>query len=42
MKNAAPWAARSNANARVFVSKSFGCFTFNAIYTVDLAAACVK
>jgi len=42
MKNGVPWAPRSNANARVFVSKSFGCFTFNAIYTVDLAASCIK
>ena len=41
-KNAAPWAARSNFNDRVFVSKRFGCFTFNAIYSVDLAAACIK
>jgi ABC-type transport system substrate-binding protein len=42
MKNAAPIAPRSNPNARVFVSKRFGCFTFSPIYTVDLAAACVK
>jgi peptide/nickel transport system substrate-binding protein len=42
MKNAAPIAPRSNPNARVFVSKRFGCFTFSPIYTVDLAAACIK
>jgi len=37
MKNAAPIAPRSNPNARIFVSKRFGCFTFSPIYTVDLA-----
>jgi len=26
----------------MFVSKRFGCFTYSAIYTVDLAAACLK
>src|SRR6476661_6435260 len=39
---AEPWAPRSNANNRMFVSKRFGCFTYSAIYTVDLAAACLK
>ena len=42
MKNAAPMAPRSNPNQRIFVSKRFGCFTFNPAYTVDLAAACIK
>jgi hypothetical protein len=42
MKNAVPWAPRSNANNRLFVSKSFGCFTYNNIYGNDLAASCVK
>jgi len=42
MKNAAPWAARNNFNDRVFVSKNVGCFTFNPIYSVDLAAICAK
>ena len=42
MKNNPPWAARSNFNDRVLVSKRVGCFTFNPIYSVDLAAACVK
>jgi len=41
-KNAAPWAARSNNNDRILVSKRLGCFTFNAIYSVDLAAVCIK
>jgi ABC-type transport system substrate-binding protein len=42
MKNNPPWAARSNFNDRVLVSKRVGCFTFNPIYSVDLAAVCVK
>jgi ABC-type transport system substrate-binding protein len=42
MKNAAPWAARNNFNDRIFVSSRVGCFTFNSIYSVDLAAACIK
>jgi ABC-type transport system substrate-binding protein len=42
MKNGAPWAVRNNANARIFVSKRVGCFTYNAIYTFDIAAACIK
>jgi ABC-type oligopeptide transport system substrate-binding subunit len=42
MQQAAPWAPRSNANNRMLVSKRFGCFTYSAIYTVDLAAACLK
>jgi len=41
-KNAAPWAARANNNDRILVSKRLGCFTFNAIYSVDLAAVCIK
>jgi ABC-type transport system substrate-binding protein len=42
MKNAVPWAPRANSNDRIFVSKNFGCFTYNNIYGNDLAAACVK
>jgi hypothetical protein len=42
MKNNPPWAARSNFNDRVLVSKRVGCFTFNSIYSVDLAAVCLK
>jgi len=41
-KNAAPWAARANNNDRILVSKRVGCFTFNAIYSIDLAAVCLK
>ncbi len=40
--NAAPWAPLSHANLRLFTSKRFGCFTYNNIYGVDLAAGCVK
>jgi len=28
-KNAVPWAARANANNRIFVSGQFGCFTYS-------------
>jgi hypothetical protein len=42
MKNNPPWAARSNFNDRILVSKRVGCFTFNSIYSVDLAALCLK
>jgi len=41
-KNAAPWAVFLNFNSRIFVSKRFSCFVYNAIYTIDLAAACLK
>jgi ABC-type oligopeptide transport system substrate-binding subunit len=41
-KNAAPWASFANQNARMFVSKRVGCFTYSPVYTVDLAAACLK
>ncbi len=42
MKDNPPWAARSNFNDRVLVSSRVGCFTFNSIYSVDLAAICIK
>jgi ABC-type oligopeptide transport system substrate-binding subunit len=41
-KNAVPWAIRSNGNNRVLLSKRVGCFTYNSVYSVDLAALCVK
>ena len=41
-KDNPPWAARSNFNSRVLVSNRVGCFTFNPIYSVDLAAICLK
>ena len=37
-----PWAARNNFNDRILLSSKVGCFTYNAIYSVDLAAACLK
>jgi ABC-type oligopeptide transport system substrate-binding subunit len=42
MKNAAPLAPWRNLNSRVFLSSKVGCFTFNPIYTVNLAAVCLK
>jgi len=42
MQQGVPWAPRSNANNRMLVSSRFGCFTYSSIYTVDLAAACLK
>ncbi|MBA3841387.1 MAG: hypothetical protein H0X39_01995 [Actinobacteria bacterium] len=37
-----PWAATSNFNDRILLSSKVGCFTFNATYSVDLAAICLK
>ncbi len=37
-----PWAARNNFNDRVLLSGRVGCFTYNATYSVDLAALCIK
>src|SRR3954471_22100850 len=42
MKDNPPWAARNNFNDRVLLSSRVGCFTFNATYSVDLAALCIK
>jgi ABC-type oligopeptide transport system substrate-binding subunit len=41
-KNSPPWASYLNFNSRISVSKNVGCFVYNAIYTVDLAAVCIK
>jgi len=41
-KNGAPWAAYSNFNTRIFVSKRVGCFTTSPSYQVNLAALCLK
>jgi oligopeptide transport system substrate-binding protein len=38
MKNAAPWAPRSNATNRLVLSSHVGSFTYNNIYGVDYAA----
>ncbi len=40
--NAAPWAARANSTNRIFVSAKSGCFTYNAVFGVDLSALCLK
>ncbi len=40
--DAAPWAARANSTNRIFVSANSGCFTYNAVFGVDLAALCLK
>jgi peptide/nickel transport system substrate-binding protein len=37
-----PWAARDNFNDRIVLSSKVGCFTYNSIYSVDLAAICLK
>src|SRR5215217_3209329 len=41
-KNGAPWAAYSNFNTRIFVSKRVRCFTTSPVYQVNLAALCLK
>jgi len=41
-KNAAAWAANATINDQVYVSARTGCFTWSPIYSVDLAAACLK
>ncbi len=41
-KNNPAWAVRANINDRIFVSKRTGCFTFNPVAYVDLAALCIK
>ena len=41
-RNAAPWAARANSTNRIFVSANSGCFTYNAVFGVDLSALCLK
>jgi len=38
MKNAVPWAPRSNANQRVVISSHVKHFTYNNVYGVDFAA----
>ena len=41
-KNAAPWASRATINDQIFVSARTGCFTFTPVFSVDLAAICIK
>lgn len=42
MTNAAPWAPIRNPFNRYFVSARLGCFTYNNVYGLDLAALCLK
>jgi oligopeptide transport system substrate-binding protein len=42
MKNNPPWAANYNFTDRILVSKRTGCFTYNPVFSVDLAAICLK
>jgi hypothetical protein len=42
MRTNPPLAPFIHSTARVFVSKSFGCFLYHPVYGVDLAAACKK
>ena len=42
MKNAAPWAPIRVPFNRYFVSARLGCFTYNNVYGLDLAALCLK
>jgi peptide/nickel transport system substrate-binding protein len=37
-----PWAARNNINQRILFSSKVGCFTYSPLYTVNLAAICLK
>ena len=41
-KNAAPWASYRNASNRDYVSARTGCYTFNPVFQIDLAAICIK
>lgn len=42
MRDDPPWAPLGNVNDRILLSAQVGCFTYNAIYGVDLAALCLK
>ena len=42
MRTNPPWAPFIHEAHRAFVSRSFGCYLFHPVYTVDLAAACKK
>jgi peptide/nickel transport system substrate-binding protein len=42
MKNAAPWAPRSNTTNRLVLSSHIGTFTYNNVYGVDYAAITKK
>ncbi len=42
MKNNPPWAPVYNFTDRLFVSKRTGCFVYNPVFSLDLAAICIK
>jgi oligopeptide transport system substrate-binding protein len=42
MRNDPPWASFMNEARRDFVSRNLGCYVFNPVYDLDLAAACEK
>ena len=42
MRDDPPWAPFENAVQSDFVSKSFGCYVYNPVFSLDLAAACKK
>ena len=42
MRDNPPWAPIFYSNDRAFVSKSFGCFLYQPVYGVDIAAVCKK
>jgi oligopeptide transport system substrate-binding protein len=42
MRNDPPWVAFENGTRRDFISKSLGCYVFQPVYLLDVAAACKK
>jgi peptide/nickel transport system substrate-binding protein/oligopeptide transport system substrate-binding protein len=42
MRDDPPWAPFDNLAQTAFVSKSFGCYLYNPVFTLDLAATCKK
>jgi ABC-type oligopeptide transport system substrate-binding subunit len=42
MRNDPPWAPFVHGTGRDFVSPSFGCYLFQPVYQLDIAAACKK
>ena len=42
MRDNPPWAPFLHLQSRTFVSKSFGCFLYQPVYGVDIAAVCKK
>jgi ABC-type oligopeptide transport system substrate-binding subunit len=42
MRDDPPWAPYLHESFRILISKSFGCFIWHPVYSVDYAAACKK